>query len=565
LKKVVFGNKLGELPSLLPVSILVIEDSSVLREEIGDILRLEGYEVWEAENGRVGLELAKLRHPNMILCDVVMPEMDGLSLLRAVRQYPETETIPLIFLTAQADKRDIRRGMELGADDYLTKPFTAGELLGAVRARLQKQLRLVAHRRPIVPTDAIPYDPVTGLPNAQALESSLATAIAQTGVGLAVVDFGNFDALGGALGSDVEQRLLPQIAQRLRAGLPESTLVARTRDSEFALLVPGSPVDNLEVVARACLRLLTAAFSLNGRDVVLHGHIGLAVAPHHASRPEELLRCARLAVQAARQEGRNTVCWFSTALQARTTELVEFDGELYRAIAQNELLLYFQPIVRLSTGRCESFEALVRWQHPTQGLLSPNRFIPAAENSGAILALTEWVLARAVLSARRSPVPIAVNLSSYDCQREGMVEIVTKLLHDRQVSPQSLQVEITESAIIKQLETTMANLQQLRNLGVRVAIDDFGTGYSSLSYLKYLPVDKLKIDRSFVKDLEVDSNDTAILPAILEMARRLSLETIAEGVETEEQEAFLQEHRCDCAQGYLYSPPLPLDSAVRLL
>jgi EAL domain-containing protein (putative c-di-GMP-specific phosphodiesterase class I) len=277
------------------------------------------------------------------------------------------------------------------------------------------------------------------------------------------------------------------------------------------------------------------------------------------------MRCARLAVQAARQEGRNTICWFSTALQVRTTELVEFDGELYRAIAQDELVLYFQPIVRLTTGRCEAFEALVRWQHPTQGLLAPSRFIPAAENSGSILALTEWVLARAILSARRSPVPIAVNLSSYDCQREGLAETVTKLLHDRQVAPQALQVEITESAIVKQMETTMANLQQLRTMGVRVAIDDFGTGYSSLSYLKYLPVDKLKIDRSFVKDLEVDSNDTAILPAILEMARRLSLETIAEGVETEEQEAFLQEHRCDCAQGYLYSPPLPLDSAVQLL
>ncbi len=550
---------------MLPVSILVIEDSSVLREEIGDILRLEGYEVWEAENGRVGLELAKLRRPNMILCDVVMPEMDGLSVLRAVRQHPETETIPLIFLTGQADKRDIRRGMELGADDYLTKPFTAGELLGAVRARLQKQARLVAHRRPVVAADPTPCDPVTGLPNAQALEFSLAAAIAQAGVGLVVVDFGNFDALGGALGSDVEQQLLPQIAQRLRAGLPESTLVARTREAEFALLVPGNPVDNLEVVARDCLRLLTTAFSLNGRDVVLHGHIGLAAAPHHASRPEELMRCARLAVQAARQEGRNTICWFSTALQIRTTELVEFDGELYRAIVQDELVLYFQPIVRLTTGRCEAFEALVRWQHPTQGLLAPSRFIPAAENSGSILALTEWVLARAILSARRSPVPIAVNLSSYDCQREGLAETVAKLLHDRQVAPQALQVEITESAIVKQMETTMANLQQLRTMGVRVAIDDFGTGYSSLSYLKYLPVDKLKIDRSFVKDLEADGNDTAILPAILEMARRLSLETIAEGVETEEQEAFLQQHRCDCAQGYLYSPPLPLDSAVQLL
>ncbi len=550
---------------MLPVSILVIEDSNVLREEIGDILRLEGYEVWEAENGRVGLELAKLRRPTMILCDVVMPEMDGLSVLRAVRQNHETETIPLIFLTGQADKRDIRRGMELGADDYLTKPFTAEELLGAVRARLQKQARLAAHRQPTVKNEYTPCDPVTGLPNAQALELSLTAAIARAGVGLVVVDFGNFDALEGVLGSDVGKELLPQIAQRLRSGLPESTLVARTREAEFALLVLGNPLDNLEAVARACLQLLATAFTLNGRDVVLHAHIGLAAAPHHASRAEELMRCARLAVQAARQEGHNTICWFSTTLQARTTELVEFNGELYRAIAQDELVLYFQPIVRLATGRCEAFEALVRWQHPTQGLLTPSRFIPVAENSGSILALTEWVLAQAILSACRSPVPIAVNLSSYDCQREDLVETVTKLLRDRRVSPQSLQVEITESAIVKQMETTMANLQKLRAMGIRVAIDDFGTGYSSLSYLKYLPADKLKIDRSFVKDLEMDGNDTAILPAILEMARRLSLETIAEGVETEEQEAFLQEHRCDCAQGYLYSPPLPLDSAVQLL
>ncbi|MFQ3679378.1 MAG: EAL domain-containing protein, partial [Pseudanabaenaceae cyanobacterium] len=548
---------------MLPVSVLVIEDSNVLREEIGDILRLEGYEVWEAPNGRVGLELAKLRRPSIILCDVVMPEMDGLSVLRAVRQHQETEAIPLIFLTAQADKRDIRRGMELGADDYLTKPFTASELLGAIRARLQKQARLAMVRNPLVATDLAPCDPITGLPNAQALELSLAAAIAQTGVGLAIVDFGNFDALEGVLGSQVEQELLPQIAQRLRQGLPDHTLVARTREAEFALVVSGNPVDNLDAIARTCLRLLTtAAFSLNGRDVILHCHVGLAAAPHDASRPGELIRCARLAVQAARGEGRNTICRFSTALQNRTTELVAFDGELYRAIAQNELVLYFQPIVRLATGRCEAFEALVRWQHPTQGLLSPSRFIPVAENSGSILALTEWVLARAILSARRSPVPIAVNLSSYDCQRDGIVEMVTQLLHDQQVAPQALQVEITESAIVKQLETTLDNLQRLRALGIRVAIDDFGTGYSSLSYLKYLPVDKLKIDRSFVKDLEMDGNDTAILPAILDMARRLSLETIAEGVETEKQEAFLQEHRCDCAQGYLYSPPLPLDSAV---
>ncbi|NJK61158.1 MAG: EAL domain-containing protein, partial [Oscillatoriales cyanobacterium SM2_1_8] len=523
---------------MLPVSILVVEDSKVLREEVGDILRLEGYEVWEAENGRVGLELAKLRRPDVILCDVAMPEMDGFSLLQALRQHHDTESIPLIFLTAQTEKRDIRRGMELGADDYLTKPFTASELLGAVQARLQKQARLAARRSPAMTSEPTSCDPVTGLPNAQALEFSLAAAIARAGVGLAVLDFGNFDALEGVMGSSLEPWLLPQIAQRLREGLPGSTLVARTREAEFALLVPNNPLDNLERIARTCLRLVATAFVLNGREVMLHCHVGLAAAPRDASHPGELLRCARLAVQAAREEGRNSICRFSAALQTQTIERVEFDGDLYRAIANNELVLHFQPIVRLATGRCESFEALVRWQHPSLGLLSPDRFIPAAESSGSILALTEWVLERAILCSRRSAIPIAVNLSSYDCQREGIVETVEKLLRDRHAEPQALQVEITESAIVKQLETTMDNLRRLRAMGIRVAIDDFGTGYSSLSYLKYLPVDKLKIDRSFVKDLEADSNDTAILPAIIEMARRLSLETIAEGVETQEQESF---------------------------
>lgn len=369
--------------------ILVIEDEEFIRANIADLLSLEGFEVIEAENGLVGLETAQKQLPDLILCDVLMPKMDGFEVLKNLRENALTINIPFIFLTARAEKKDNRHGMELGADDYLTKPFTITELLNAIKVRLERQ------------------------------------------------------------------------------------------------------------------RVL------------------------------------------------------------QTFGLKELEADFDQAMTENQFQLYYQPQIDIETGTIVGAEALIRRIHPQKGLIPPAEFIPLMEKSGLIVPLGEWVIrtacqqAKAWQNAGYQPFSIAVNLSGYQLEQPDLCRKIVRILEETQLDPSYLELELTETAVIKDVQASIDSLRKLKKLGIKLTLDDFGTGYSSLNYLRQFPFDCLKIDRSFVKEVLLDNSKSIINTYVIELAHRLNLKVVAEGVETADELLFLRQHACDEAQGYFFGHPQP--------
>ncbi|MEG3850116.1 EAL domain-containing response regulator [Microcoleus sp. herbarium19] len=394
--------------------ILVIEDEQVIRENILKLLKAEGFDVTGASNGAQGLSAAVSNLPDVIICDVMMPELDGYGVLAALRSHPVTATVPFVFLTGKAERSEMRQGMELGADDYLTKPFSKAELVGAISSRLKKQ-------------------------------------------------------------------------------------------------------------------------------------------------------------EALAQQQHNWRSQSSELRQDAADKLEQIKTSLCGALERKEFQVYYQPQINVQSGKIMSAEALVRWLHPEKGLISPAEFIPAAEETGFIIQLGEWVLETA---CRQMQVwqnagfylqQVAVNLSPGQFHQPDLSSRVAQILAEIGLSPSSLELELTESLMVEDAASAIATLQQLKDLGISISIDDFGTGYSSLSYLAQYPFDTLKIDRCFISNITDGCTNAAIVKAIIEMAHSLCLEVVAEGVETEAEKDFLWRYECDAMQGYLFSPPLPAADFEQLL
>lgn len=405
--------------------ILVIEDEEQVRETLIELLTICGdFHVMGAENGRMGVQKALSEIPDLILCDVQMPELDGYEVLRTLRQSSLAATIPFIFLTAQSAKADFRRGMELGADDYLTKPFTKAELLGAISSRLSKR---------------------------ETITQPLTQALLQA-----------------------EEKL--------------NNLVNNSITKE----------------------------SVEGGKCGLEAALGLA-------------------------------------------------------LARSEFVVYYQPQVDVASGQIIGAEALVRWEHPERGMISPVEFIPLAEETGLIVPIGEWVLLCACVQAAQwlaagfSPFRMSVNLSARQLSEPQLQERILQILDTVALEPTNLELEVTESAVMENQTTAGEVLNELKAEGIHIAIDDFGTGYASLGYLKQFPFDTLKIDKSFVRNVNEDAQNTAITTALLLLAHSLNLKVVAEGVETEAELAFLRQHQCDRIQGYLFSRPLPAAEFESLL
>jgi EAL domain-containing protein (putative c-di-GMP-specific phosphodiesterase class I)/CheY-like chemotaxis protein len=386
--------------------ILVIEDEKSVRENLLDLLEAENFEILTAENGLIGINLALSFIPDLILCDMMMPEMDGLGVLTAVRQDPTTATIPFIFLTAKSAQADFRQGMDMGADDYLTKPFTRTELLRAIMNRLERQATLKKYL-------SAAHQPASSIlsPKMQLLEMNLHRVI---------------------------------------------------NEKKF-----------------------------------------------------------------------------------------------------NELEIFYQPIVNINSRNIIGAEALLRWHSAELGNVSPAEFIPVAESTGLIVAIDEWVLKTVCQQIKTWKVisdiylRIAVNISVLEFNQPKFIKKIIQFLETHNLEPQCLELELTESMIMQNVNSAIAIMKELHNLGVKMAVDDFGTGYSSLVYLKNLPVDKLKIDRYFIHNVDKDPQKSAITKALIEMAHNLNLQVVAEGVETESELSFLRENNCDAMQGFLFSRPLP--------
>jgi diguanylate cyclase (GGDEF)-like protein/PAS domain S-box-containing protein len=421
------------------------------------------------------------------------------------------------------------------------------------------------------------HDALTDLPNRFSLQSHLEEALLRAGnrgepVGLMFIDLDHFKSVNDSLGHAAGDELLQAAAQRLRNCVRQSDFVARLGGDEFVVVLDElRHFQEAATVAEKLISVLTRPFTIRGHEVFISASIGISCYPRDGREPEVLLNNADTAMYRAKEHGRNTYHPFSAEMKEQAVDRLVLAKNLRLAVPRQEFRLYHQPRVELCSGRITATEALIRWQHPELGLISPERFIPLAEEAGLIEAIGEWVLRSACEQAKvwqKSALPmfrLAINLSARQFRRHGFAKYVASILAEYKLDAGLLEFELTESMAMQDLEKTRVILSELKELGVAIAIDDFGTGYSSLAYLKRFPVDYLKIDRSFIRDLPADPEDVAITKAIIALAKSLKLRLIGEGVETIAQRCFLEAHGCDEGQGYLFSKPLPATEIEPLL
>lgn len=421
------------------------------------------------------------------------------------------------------------------------------------------------------------HDALTGLPNRVLLLDRLQRALAhahrnQRQMAVLSLDLDHFKNLNDTIGRGAGDRLLLRVSQRLTACVRAEDTIARTGGDEFMLLI--EEVDHVQAAVMAAGRIMEAfvePFLIRDQTYHATASIGISLFPDDAETPDDLLRNADVAMNRAKQLGRNKIVVFRREMNHEIFRRMEMEAGLRRAIDHGELEVYFQP--RIDTHSCEivGMEALVRWNKPNEGVVRPHEFIPLAEETGLVVPLGEQVLYQACRRLRRwqqdgrERLRLSVNLSGRQVQERDLVQRITAILDDTGLPPTSLELEITETAIMKNLERGVDALWELAGLGIEISIDDFGTGYSSLHYLKRFPIETIKIDRSFVRDMHRDPADAAIVATIIDLAERLGLRVIAEGVETEEQLAFFRKLRCAEIQGFLFSPPVPEHEFDRLL
>ena len=434
------------------------------------------------------------------------------------------------------------------------------------RKRVAEQVHHLAH-----------HDPLTGLPNRLALNLRLNQALPEArrhgwNVALMFIDLDHFKIINDTLGHSVGDQLLREIAGRLTRAVRESDFVARLGGDEFVVLLPDiASATDAATVASKILAAFARPVVVDGTELHTSPSIGISVFPLDGADSDTILKNADTAMYCVKAAGRNSYQFFAVDMNLAASRRLDLEGKLRQALARNEFTLAFQPQVRADTGLPNGVEALVRWRHPVDGLISPALFIPVAEETGLIVPLGEWVLRTAChelkrwLDAGLPSIKVAVNVSACQLRRRDFLETVAAVLVETELPAELLELEVTESVAMENPEESISLLQSLRRMGVTIAIDDFGTGYSSLAYLKRLPIDNLKIDRSFVADIEHDLNDRAIAFGTIALAHSLGLSVIAEGVETEDQFDLLAGNGCDEIQGYLFSPPLAPDTALAFL
>jgi diguanylate cyclase (GGDEF)-like protein/PAS domain S-box-containing protein len=421
------------------------------------------------------------------------------------------------------------------------------------------------------------HDALTGLPNRILLTERLEHALphanrAGTLVAVMFLDLDRFKLVNDTLGHSVGDELLKAVAKRLTSCVREDDTVARLGGDEFVLVledVRGS--QDIAKVAEKIIDSLSKPLMLDQHEIVVTPSVGISVYPHDGDDVETLVKHADVAMYRAKEKGRNNYQFFTADMNARAFERLTMENSLRKALERNEFVLYYQPQVDLESHRITGMEALLRWQHPDFGLVSPTQFIPIAEETGLIVAIGEWVLRTACAQNKAwqdagiAPLRVAVNLSARQFKQANLVEMVRRALDDAGLEARYLELEITETVAMDHAEETAAKLRELKSMGVGISMDDFGTGHSSLSYLKRFPIDTLKIDQTFIQDIAQDSSDAAIASAITAMAHSLNLKVVTEGIETKEQLAFLGQHGRDEVQGYYFSEPLPAEAFAELL
>jgi len=434
------------------------------------------------------------------------------------------------------------------------------------RRMAQERIRLLAY-----------YDSVTDLPNRPHFEERLAHSIDAMSwrnrrVALLLLEVSRFKMMNDSLGKVFGDRLLQEVAERIRAVLGEKATVARLGGAEFGIVLPYiEGADEVRQFAQQLLIAVGADFSFLGHSLNVCCNLGVSIFPEDGQDAQTLMERADVALYSAREQGSNEFQFFSEKIDNQIRERLRLENDLRHALERHELFLVYQPQIDTRTGGVSGLEALLRWRHPDLGLVPPNDFIGVAESSGLITPIGEWVLrtacwqARAWQDAGLAPVPIAVNVSAIQLRQRGFCELVRAVLQESRLNPRYLELELTEGVLLTNVDVMFALIQELRAMGVKLTIDDFGTGYSSLNYLKQFKVNRLKIDRSFVREVPGNADDAAITTAIIQMAKALNLDVVAEGVENAAQLDFLRAQDCYEIQGYYFSKPVAVDEIAKRL
>ena len=593
--------------------ILIIDDMADNLRVLSSILTREGYNVRKALNWQMALTATQTVLPDLILLDIMMPEVDGYEVCQTFKAWELTADIPVIFISALDDVFDKVKAFKVGGVDYITKPFEFQEVL----VRVQNQLALRSARLEVLKLnveledrvkqrtgelektlqklqeeinsrqklqsqllDIALHDSLTGLPNRvlfiRRLENALNRAKQESSYQFALLflDCDRFKVINDSLGHLVGDELLIAIAYRLQACLTPINTLARLGGDEFGIILEDITHINMAIqVAEQVMQQLSLAFKLSRYEVFMNASIGISWGNKDYERPEYLLRDADTAMYRAKAQGRAKYHVFNPAMHQEAIQLLELENDLRRAVERQEFLVYYQPIVSLTTGRISGFEALVRWRHPIRGLVSPIEFIPVAEETGLINAINTWVLQSAChqLSiwqhhpVTSEPLTMSVNLSARLFSQPNLVDQIDRIIYVNNINPAYLELEITESVIMENSDAIAIILQQLKQRKIKLIMDDFGTGYSSLSYLHSFPLNALKIDKSFVKRMQENKEDMGLVPAMIGIANSMGMSAIAEGVETQEQLAQLRTLNCNFAQGYLFSKPIEEQLVTKLL
>ena len=507
----------------------------------------------------------------LLLLDLSLPDSHGLETFTKI--YAHSPKVPVIVLTGNDDNSLALLAVKAGAQDYLFKGKLDRELLvrsmqySIERKRYQEALEHQAN-----------YDALTGLPNRNLLHDRLKQAVfAQRDVhpvAVVFIDLDHFKFVNDSLGHSLGDKLLSTVAERLQSIVRDGDTVARLGGDEFVLILNNQTQG--DVIFRAMQRILAKVgepITIGGQELYITCSAGVSVYPQDGPDVESLLKNADVAMYRAKEHGRNNFQFYTAEMNAVANERLALEHSLRKALDRNELLLHYQPKISLETGAVVGAEALVRWQHPEWGLVAPKRFIPVAEETGLIVPIGEWVLRTACAQNQAwralglPPVVVSVNMSARQFRQDRLVKTVGQILAETGLCAEHLEIELTESMVMHDAEAAIRILRGLKSLGIALSVDDFGTGYSSLSYLRRLPLDTLKIDQSFVRDIaDASEGDGGLLAqAIISLGHSLKLKITAEGVENDLQLDFLRAHGCDEVQGYYFSKPVPADDFARML
>ncbi|MCW9013936.1 MAG: EAL domain-containing protein [Gammaproteobacteria bacterium] len=550
--------------------ILIADDDPSILLLLKHILLAEGYTVTEAATGSEALELCNNNEYELAIFDFVMPDMSGIDVCK-ILSHQINDTPPVLIVTSLDDDASVDKAFQSGATDYITKPINWSVFKNRVsRIVKAEQTRKVARRLEH-------HDPLTGLPNRLLLLDRLESAIYRakrnnTHVALMMIDIDNFKLINETLGHDKGDLLLQSLSTRLLDAIRETDTLSRIGGDEFSLIIENiERIEDIVQMAEHLSNILEHDITLGNQNIHIKASMGITLYPQDGNDIGTLLRNSDIALHKAKDLGSNLYHFFSPDLSRKAFRRLNLENNLRNAIDNKELVVFYQPKVELTTGKARGMEALVRWQHPEQGLIPPDEFIPIAEETGLIIPLGEYVIETACKQFcqwQNNNIDInniSINVSARQFKEQDLLGLFKKIFSENDIDPSHIELELTESALLNNEYHTESKLNKLHDMGIKISIDDFGTGYASLSYLKRLPIDILKIDRSFTDGVLTDPDDLAIINAITGLATALGLQLVAEGIEDIEQLNKIIDLGIDYGQGFYWSQPCSADQYMELL